>query len=93
MLVHVVYFMKRKKKKKKKEKKRFQFLYLHFILSIKYPLSILHPVRLVFLIFSIKCCLTEVLEQPGGETPTLNVMVIRHQHHAKQLFSCLRGQQ
>ena len=30
-------------------------------------------------IFSIKCCLAEVLEQSGGGTPALNVMVIRHQ--------------
>ena len=27
----------------------------------------------------------EVLKQPGGGTPVLNVMLIRHQHHAKQL--------
>ena len=32
------------------------------------------------------CCLTEILEQPRGGTPALNVMVIRHQHHTKQLF-------
>ena len=25
----------------------------------------------------------EVLEQPGGGTPALNVMAIRDQHHAK----------
>ena len=37
---------------------------------------------LVFLIFEIKYCLTEVLEQPGGGTPALNVMAIRDQRHA-----------
>ena len=34
---------------------------------------ILYQIRLVFLIFEIKYCLTEVLEQPGGGTPALNV--------------------
>ena len=43
---------------------------------------ILYQIRLVFLIFEIKYCLTEVLEQPGGGTPTLKVMVIRDQRHA-----------
>ena len=42
----------------------------------------LHPIRLVFLIFRIKYCLTEVLEQPGGGTP-VNVVAIRDQCHAK----------
>ena len=44
----------------------------------------LYQIRLVFLIFEIKYCLTEVLEQPGGGTPALNVMAIRDQRHAKQ---------
>ena len=35
---------------------------------------ILYQIRLVFLIFEIKYCLTEVLEQPGDGIPTLNVM-------------------
>ena len=35
---------------------------------------ILHPIRLVFLMFKTKCCLTEVLEQPGGDSPTLDIM-------------------
>ena len=43
---------------------------------------ILYQIRLVFLIFEIKCCLTEVLEQQGGGTPALNVMAIRDQRHA-----------
>ena len=43
---------------------------------------ILYQIRLVFLIFEIKCCLTEVLEQPGGGTPALNIMAIRDQRHA-----------
>ena len=37
---------------------------------------------LVFLIFEIKYCLTEALEQPGVGTPALNVMAIRDQRHA-----------
>ena len=32
--------------------------------------------------FEIKYCPTGVLEQPGGETPVLNVMVIRNQCYA-----------
>ena len=44
---------------------------------------ILYQIRLVFLIFEIKYCLTEVLEQPGGGTRALNVMAIRDQRHAK----------
>ena len=43
---------------------------------------ILHPVWLVFIIFKIKYCLTEVLEQPGGGSHAFNVMVIRKQRHA-----------
>ena len=43
---------------------------------------ILYQIRLVFLIFEIKYCPTEVLEQPGGGNPTLNVMAIRDQGHA-----------
>ena len=42
----------------------------------------LYQIRIVFLIFEIKYCLTEVLEQPGGGTPALNVMAIRDQRHA-----------
>ena len=37
---------------------------------------------LVSIIFRIKYCLTKVLEQQGGGTPVLNVMVILEQHHA-----------
>ena len=43
---------------------------------------ILYQIWLVFLIFEIKHCLTEVLEQPGGGTPALNVTAICDQRHA-----------
>ena len=43
---------------------------------------ILYQIRLVFLAFEIKYCLTEVLEQPRGGTPALNVMAIHDQRHA-----------
>ena len=43
---------------------------------------ILYKIRAVFLIFEINCCITEVLEQPGGGTPALNVMAIRDQSQA-----------
>ena len=43
---------------------------------------ILYQIRLEYLIFEIKYCLTEVLEQPGGGTPTLNVIDTRYQRHA-----------
>ena len=42
----------------------------------------LHPVRLVFLIFKIKNWLTEGLEQPRGGNPALIVTAICHQRHA-----------
>ena len=42
----------------------------------------LYQIRLVFLIYEIKYCLTEVLEQPGIGTPAFNVMAIREQRHA-----------
>ena len=35
-----------------------------------------------FSIFRIKYCLREVLEQPGGGIPALNVKAIRDQRHA-----------
>ena len=34
------------------------------------------------LIFEIEYCLTDVLEQPGGGTPALNVMAIRDQRYS-----------
>ena len=40
-------------------------------------ITILSQIRLGFLIFEIKYCLTEVLEQPEDGTPALNVMAIR----------------
>ena len=43
----------------------------------------LYQIMLLFLIFEIKYCLTEILEQPGGGTPAPNVMAIRDQRHAK----------
>ena len=57
---------------------------LIFTIYIINQISIIirHPIRLVFLLLKIKYCLMEVLEQPGGGTPTLNVMVIRDQGHA-----------
>ena len=39
-------------------------------------------IMLFFLIFEIKYCLTEVLEESGGGTLALNVMAISDQHHA-----------
>ena len=41
-----------------------------------------HLTRLVVWILVIKSNLTEVSEQPRGETPALNVMAIRDQRHA-----------
>ena len=43
---------------------------------------ILYQIRLVFLIFEIKYCLTEALEKPGGGTPALSAMAICDQRHA-----------
>ena len=43
---------------------------------------ILYQIRLVLLIFEIKYCLMEVLEQPGAGIPALNVMVIHNQRNA-----------
>ena len=43
---------------------------------------ILYQIRLVFLIFEIEYYLMEVLEQPGGGIPALNVMEIRDQRYA-----------
>ena len=42
---------------------------------------ILHPVRLVYLIFRINYSLTEGLKHLGGGTPALNAMAIRDQRH------------
>ena len=39
--------------------------------------AIVHPVWLVYPIFRLKCCLTEVLEQLGGGISALNVNAIR----------------
>ena len=36
---------------------------------------ILYQIRLLFLIFEIKYCLMEVLEQPGGGTPALSINI------------------
>ena len=43
---------------------------------------ILYQIRLVSLIFEIKYCLIEVLEQPGGRAPVHKVMALRDQRHA-----------
>ena len=53
-----------------------------FYIINQISIIILHRIRLVFLIFRIKLCLTEVLEQPWGGTPTLNTMAIHDQCHA-----------
>ena len=53
-----------------------------FYIINQISLFIQHLTRLVFLILVIKSNLTEVSEQPRGETPTLNVMEIRDQRHA-----------
>ena len=42
---------------------------------------ILHPIRLVFLLFRIKYCPTEVLEQLEGRNLMLNVVAIHDQRH------------
>ena len=42
----------------------------------------LNPIRLIYIIFIIKYCLTEVLEQPGAGTPVLIFMAISDQFHA-----------
>ena len=57
---------------------------LIFTIYIIYQICfiILFQIRLVFLVSEIKYCLTEVLEQPGGGSPALNVMAIRDQRHA-----------
>ena len=52
------------------------------IIKIKITFFIQHITRLVFWILVIKSKLTEVSEQPRGETPALNVMAIRDQRHA-----------
>ena len=57
-------------------------LILTFYIINHISIIILHPIALVFLIFGTKYCLTEVFEQPRGETPAFNVMAIRGQRHA-----------
>ena len=54
--------------------------YIYIINQIS--IIILHQTRLVFLIFRSNYCLMEVLEQPEGGTPALNVMAIRDHCHA-----------
>ena len=53
--------------------------YIYIYIINQKSIIILHPIRLVFLIFKIKYCSTEVLEQPRGGTPALNIMRIRDQ--------------
>ena len=53
-----------------------------FYIIIQICFIILYQIRLVLLIFEIKYCITEVLEQPGAGTLALNVMAIRVQRHA-----------
>ena len=49
---------------------------------IFYIINQIAIIILVYHIFKTKYCLTEVLEQPGGGTPALNVMTIRGQRHS-----------
>ena len=46
----------------------------------------LYQISIVFLIFEIKYCLTEILEHPGGGSPALNVITIRDQRHDKEHY-------
>ena len=57
---------------------------LIFIFHIINPISAitLHLNALVFVISGIKYHLTEILEQPGGGFPALNVMEIHGRRHA-----------
>ena len=58
------------------------YIYMLYYQSNIYYFFIQHLTRLVFRILVIKSNLTEVSEQPRGETPALNVMAIRDQGHA-----------
>ena len=53
-----------------------------FYITNQISTFIQHLTRLVFRILVIESNLTEVSEQPRGETPVLNVMAIRDQRHA-----------
>ena len=53
-----------------------------FYITNEICIIILYQIMLVFFIFEIKYCLTEVLEQPGGGIPALKVMAIRDYRHA-----------
>ena len=53
-----------------------------FYIINKISIFIQHLTLLVFWILVIKSNLTEVSEQPRGETTALNVIVIRDQRHA-----------
>ena len=57
-------------------------LILTFYIINQISICIQHLTQLVFWTLVIKSNLTEVSEQPRGETPTLNVMAIRDQRHA-----------
>ena len=67
-----------------KPQKMISILIFTFYIVNQICFIILYQIRLLFLIFEIKYCLTEVLEQPGegGGTPALNVRAIRDQRHA-----------
>ena len=54
----------------------FTFYFIPFLSIIPLPENIMH-----FLIFRIEYCLPEVLEQPEGGTPILDVMAICDRHH------------
>ena len=57
------------------------FIFTFYIIN-QISFIIKHLTGLVFLIFTFKSNLTEVLQQLGGGTPELNVMAIRDQRHA-----------
>ena len=63
-------------------KRMISILIFTFYIINQICIIILYQIRLVFLTFEIKYCLKEVLEEPGGGIPTLNVMAIREQRHA-----------
>ena len=56
------------------------YSYIYIVNQIS--IFIQHLTRLVVWIWVVKSNLTDVSEKPRGETPILNVMAMRDQHHA-----------
>ena len=54
---------------------------LILIFTFQISIIILHQVGLIFLMFRIKYCIMEVLEQPKRRKSALNVMAICDQRH------------